>query len=217
MLVPPESPVDHLRNALALLNGAEGRFGELGLIPPDEELIALLRAAKARVWRAVHALEAPASRPPWWFRVRRLARQLTKEVPMRSLGSLAFTLVLLALAACKGASPTAPVQPPPAVGHDPSVQLVLKGAPLPVTVIWATDFGIYDTVKVRADTCIKWTQLADSVYFTVRNTADSVRTGGWTSFTSPWLHVSDYAPFYVDTLEGPLDYQQHTWRTATAC
>jgi hypothetical protein len=73
--VGPETAPGHLRNALALLDGAEARLVELNLIPPDEELVGLLRAARGRVWQAVHLLEEPADRPAWWFRVRRLARR----------------------------------------------------------------------------------------------------------------------------------------------
>ncbi len=56
----PESPAEHVRTALQLLDSLEREFRGLGLILPDEQALELygpLVAARARLWRAIHALE----------------------------------------------------------------------------------------------------------------------------------------------------------------
>lgn len=130
------------------------------------------------------------------------------------------TLLLIAVlfAAC-GKSTTGPTNP---TGHDPSVQ-VTNLVPRPITVIWAADNGIYDTVVVPVGaptTCIRWTQAAESVYFTVRDVTDSNKTPSvWSIFWSPWLNISQYAPFYVDTIKTDPSggQQQFVWRVAVSC
>ena len=73
-LLPPESPAGHCRNALSLLWFARQRVAVL-TVPPDVEALELIEAARARLWRAVNALEAPPNAPPWWHGLRRLARR----------------------------------------------------------------------------------------------------------------------------------------------
>jgi len=72
-IVGPETPAGHTRHALALLIFASARLGEIGITDP--EVLDLLDAARARLWRTVNELEAvprPAL-PGWWWRLRRLA------------------------------------------------------------------------------------------------------------------------------------------------
>ncbi len=56
----PETPQEHVRTALMLLDDLERALRGLGLILPADRAIDLygpLAAARARLWRAVHALE----------------------------------------------------------------------------------------------------------------------------------------------------------------
>ena len=59
----PETPQEHIRNALACLDEWEREFHGLGLVLPGEQAQALyapLAAARGRLWRAVSQLERQA-------------------------------------------------------------------------------------------------------------------------------------------------------------
>jgi len=56
----PETPAEHIRTALMLLDDAERAFRGLGLILSGEQAIdifAPLAAARGRLWRAITELE----------------------------------------------------------------------------------------------------------------------------------------------------------------
>ena len=119
-------------------------------------------------------------------------------------------LCVLMLVACSK-SPTSPA------GHDPSVQ-VTNLTPRNVLLIWATDTK-FDTLAIapNATTCEVWTQVADSVYYILEDTL-TVNGRAASTSSSPWLHVSDYAPFYVDTvLANANGYTQTSARVGAPC
>ncbi len=63
LLDGPETPAEHVRTALMLLNDLERTIRGLGLILDTETTLNLyhpLVSARGRLWRAVEMLESPA-------------------------------------------------------------------------------------------------------------------------------------------------------------
>ena len=60
LLDGPETPQEHIRNALAMLDAVERAFREFGLVLTGDQLIDFygpLAAARGRLWSAVSQLE----------------------------------------------------------------------------------------------------------------------------------------------------------------
>ena len=118
------------------------------------------------------------------------------------MNRLPVVVTVILLAACGGASPTAPGKP---AGIDPSILLVSQ-TPDSVWVTWASDSGLTTIiVPPGASTCTRWTQGFDSLYVYIRDSVPGQPV--ISTLTTPWVQLADY-PYYfqVDTASRSIQH-----------